>query len=415
MESLSLEDLQLSACPRLHSRELLKVEMFVMSLGLKGNKLGRKASDSSILVNCGSKDQLDIRGGNRSTQETLTIMTIVTRSGFSCSRLRCPKGGILRFLKLLILASLTLSGCVITDLTVSNPIPEMSRVAIVPFVNLSSERAVDGRHFAEIYFSELQKCPGFQVLPIGITETAIREHNLNLERPAEVLELARILDVDAVVFGAVTEYSPYKPPRIGLQTSWYTAGNYHFFPGIPVDPSLRELENDNYLHHMLHKAKFWKDGGHGHCRKCRELRPDGHPEECQCQACQMAGKCSSCSQAAIRGQSPELIEEGWANGVPTPLGGPTLPGGPRPLEYSVEPQPVMSYTRIFDSSDPDMVAMMRDYVELNGELRSGGVKGWTQRSDDYIRFCMHRMILEMFQLHGGESKRRFFVTTRRYR
>ncbi len=313
----------------------------------------------------------------------------------------------LRLLKLLILASFTLSGCVITDLTVSNPMPEMSRVAIVPFVNLSSERAVDGRHFAEIYFSELQKCPGFQVLPLGITETAIREHNLNLERPAEILELAEILDVDAVVFGAVTEYSPYKPPRLGLQVSWYAAREFHFFPGIPLDPKLRHHENKVYKDHMVEKAKFWKHHGHERCEKCQTRCPEGHPVGCQCQQCLTAPRCEECT-LDIRGQSPvgqpmiEVVE------------GPMIPEE-TPLEYSAEPQPVMSYTRIFDSSDPDLAGVMRDYVELNGELRSGGFKGWTQRSDDYVRFCMHRMILEMFQLHGGEAKRRFFLTNRRYR
>lgn len=318
----------------------------------------------------------------------------------------------MRLCKLLILTSLSLSGCVITDLTVSNPIPEMSRVAIVPFVNLSSERAVDGRHFAEIYFSELQKCPGFQVLPIGITETAMREHNLNLERPAEVLKLAEILDVDAVVFGAITEYSPYKPPRVGLQVSWYAARDFRFTPGIPVDPSLRHLENEVFEDHMLNKLKLHRDREPKNCRDCQNRRPAGHPAGCHCQACRTVPACQNCAEVAVRGQSSDIQHADWTNAA-SPAGV-IPPIDARPLDYSLEPQPVMSYTRIFDSSDPDLAGVMRDYVELNGELRSGGFKGWTQRSDDYVRFCMHRMILEMFQLHGGESKRRFFVTKRRY-
>ncbi len=38
---------------------------------------------------------------------------------------------------------------------VTNPIPGLTTVAVVPFLNLSPERAVDGRRFALTYASEL--------------------------------------------------------------------------------------------------------------------------------------------------------------------------------------------------------------------------------------------------------------------
>ena len=77
-------------------------------------------------------------------------------------------------------------------------------------------------------------------------------------------------------------------------------------------------------------------------------------------------------------------------------------------------EPVMSYTRIFDGSDARLVAALRDYVELSGDQRSGGWHGYLQRTDDFVRFCMHRMILEMLQLHGGETDRRFIWMQRKY-
>lgn len=73
----------------------------------------------------------------------------------------------------------------------------------------------------------------------------------------------------------------------------------------------------------------------------------------------------------------------------------------------------MSYTRIFDASEAELLAVLRDYVELHGTIRSGGYRGWLQRSDDFIRFCMHQMVTEMLQLHGGESLRRKIITYRR--
>ncbi len=93
--------------------------------------------------------------------------------------------------------------------SVHNPFPQLQKVAIAPFFNLSTEPSVDGRQFALAYFNELQLVPGFEVIPVGIIETTIKAYNLSLEKSEdEVRKLAQILGVDAVVIGAVTDYSP---------------------------------------------------------------------------------------------------------------------------------------------------------------------------------------------------------------
>jgi hypothetical protein len=109
-------------------------------------------------------------------------------------------------------AALLAPGCVMVQLGVTNPIPGLSTVAVAPFLNLSAEKAVDGRRFALTYASELQKVPGFEVLPVGVTEVAMVDAKIDLNDVDEVLKLAKILRVDAIVVGAVTEYSPYYPP-----------------------------------------------------------------------------------------------------------------------------------------------------------------------------------------------------------
>lgn len=78
-------------------------------------------------------------------------------------------------------------------------------------------------------------------------------------------------------------------------------------------------------------------------------------------------------------------------------------------------EPLMGYSRFFDGADGDLVAELRDYVELNGDLRSGGWEAYLQRSDDFIRFVCHRMIEEMLTLHGGEARRRIVLKFRKYR
>lgn len=130
-----------------------------------------------------------------------------------------------------------LAGCgllpeVVHQPTYHNPFPQLTKVAIAPFFNLSAEPTVDGRQFAQAYFNELQAIPGFEVVPLNVVEEKARELNLSLANPVEVRQLAQALEVDAVVIGGITDYSPYYPPRCALHMEWYAA-NPGFHP-IPV-------------------------------------------------------------------------------------------------------------------------------------------------------------------------------------
>src|SRR5438105_2980003 len=109
---------------------------------------------------------------------------------------------LVRGLALLVGAGLC-SGCCTVPVSVGNPIPGMTTVAVVPFFNLSAEPSVDGRRFALAYYSELQKTSNYQVVPVGIVENAIQENDLDMTSSADAVKLARILEADAVVVGAV--------------------------------------------------------------------------------------------------------------------------------------------------------------------------------------------------------------------
>jgi hypothetical protein len=97
---------------------------------------------------------------------------------------------------------------------------------------LSQNSIVDGRRFAMAYYSELQKVPGFQVVPVGVVEQVLVDLQLELNNPDDVLLLARELEVDAIVVGAVTDYEAYYPPRIGLQVAWYSPEPWRFSSGV---------------------------------------------------------------------------------------------------------------------------------------------------------------------------------------
>jgi hypothetical protein len=121
--------------------------------------------------------------------------------------------------------------------TYHNPFPQLTKVAVAPFFNLSAEPTVDGRQFADAYFNALQAIPGFEVVPFTVVEEKANEMHLSLANATEVRKLAEALEVDAVVIGAVTDFSPYYPPRCALQVEWYAANPcFHTVPvgyGLP--------------------------------------------------------------------------------------------------------------------------------------------------------------------------------------
>lgn len=295
------------------------------------------------------------------------------------------------------------AGCVMFEVGVTNPVAGLSTVAVAPFFNLSAEPTVDGRRFAEAYFAALQQTPGFEVVPVGVVEQAIHDHRLEMSSPDDALKLAEILRVDAVVVGAVTDYSPYYPPRLGLKVAWYSPYPWEFIPGIATHEEARKL--------TLKSDKSFPWQRKGDCEPATELT---------CPPAAMS------APPQIRGQSPDAVTSGsWWNRMlrrtgdaqPVMIAPPSgvagtysgsIPGfNPR--------EPLMSYVRLFDGADPRLTARLRDYRELSGDLRSGGWEAYLQRSEDFIRFTSHVMVVEMLQLHGGESMRRVVIKVRKQR
>lgn len=501
----------------------------------------------------------------------------------TASASKMPNRGFWRAAVFALLLIATGPGCVILDIGVTNPVPGLSTVAVAPFINLSHERAVDGRRFALAYYTELQKVPGFEVLPVGVTEAVIVDNNLHLNNPDDVLKLARILNVDAVVVGAVTDYAPYYPPRIGLQVEWYSPQPIAFYPGIQYEPQTRE----QFWNWDQEQLKEWR-------RREQEKYEERAIEDHFWERCwwrfkrlpgirKLAGEPAWVlydpeSERIIRAQSeedlprvmtnqetdlssrvwrPENARIGWIersgtatanipqnvlqvrpvttervveapqsfapnqnstelqvpsitvpstdalqksdtpspapaapapNAAPVPnvpsiqppAGNPIPPVPPLPLDeiqqapqelrrdnsaaplpnsavpdpmnpapgdiaapilpirdpklaplppqpnpynvvqpvqpWQLDPrQPFMSYTRMFDGSDADLAASLRDYVELSGDLRSGGWEAYMHRSDDFIKFTSYLMIQEMLALHGGQGRHRLVFKPRKFR
>lgn len=431
---------------------------------------------------------------------------------------------------------LAASGCAVVETSVINPVPGLSRVAIVPFFNHSQEPAVDGREFAMAYYAELQKVPGFHVVPVSVSEVAIHQHGLQFGDDKDAARLAKILDVDAVVIGAVTDFTPYYPPRVGLDVTWYTTRDWGFVPGAeihgiqgcPTDcaptgmPTFwaerkKRVRNRRLSPGAPHQARSIP-ATLRNLRNRSLTRPEslviraqssdwGEPYNDGFMPAQSKNDASPFAAASnataddwptVRAvatreaipqslitpvqnvsdlppapaefdkpptTSPPATEKPTRSLVPIPRRDPPTweetardkladepnrlgndQGSVRPLQppqspslddaqisqellqhlarqalqmhnqnMAVDaPKPLMAYTRMFDGADADFAASLRDYLELRGDMRSGGWEGHLYRTDDFIRFASHRMIVEMLLLHGGEARRRFVFKTRKH-
>jgi hypothetical protein len=285
-------------------------------------------------------------------------------------RLRC----------LILFGSLMLSGCGIVlpevshQPTLHNPYPELSKVAVAPFFNLSTEPTLDGRRFALAYFNELQLVPGFEVVPVGTVEQAMKETRNRLAGPEDARRLAQYLQVEAIVIGAVTDYSPYYPPRCSMQVEWYSANpGYH-----PIPP------------------------GYG--------LPWGTPEAQQIPGALVFEAEMALAKEQLKTQAPQCPagagESTTKTDWPDPRG--FIPPPPSPVHPPCWPQngPVMRHTQAYNGQDSHFTEALQSYHYFVDDARFGGWQNYLQRSDDFIRFCCHMHIWEMLSARGGAGESR---------
>jgi hypothetical protein len=372
-----------------------------------------------------------------------------------CRRLR-------RLLCALLIAGSALgtSGCnlIIPDIshqpTIHNPFPQLGKVAIVPFFNQSDEPTVDGREFALAYFAELQAVPGFEVVPLGVVEEAIQDEQIDLSNPAGVRRLADILEVDAVVVGAVTDFSPYYPPRCGMRVEWYARNpGFHEIPagyGLPWGtPDEEYIPAPLVFEAELALAKAQLATQSPNCavpptpgpplappsNNDGSLVPGGPPVNGDRMlpggsgshhAADGANKQASFEQTAdlevdqTAVPAPGMPGNTDASGTTGAIGLPAMlppdwpdergfiPPPPVPVRPPCLPTdgPVMTHTRIYLGNDSEFTEALASYYSFRDDARFGGWQTYLQRSGDFIRFCCHMHISEMLAARGGAGESR---------
>ncbi|MEZ6070763.1 MAG: hypothetical protein R3C10_10935 [Pirellulales bacterium] len=336
-------------------------------------------------------------------------------------------------MKRLLIATICLlaAGCrFIPDLSnepvVRNPFPQLSRVAVVPFFNQSTEASVDGREVALAYYDQLSQVPGFEVTPIGVVENLMVDRHLQLTNADDARRLAQVLatemGVDAVVIGAITDYDPYYPPRMGLRVEWYAANPYyHPIPpgyGLPWGtPAERNIPESLAYEAELAVARSQLD----------EVTPAYEPYETPPTLPPPGAMPSDETDATVPEDGPpEFFPE--ENAEPMAGGGPRLvgheapgdahmPGAPAArydryklltgaAQLNTPVEPVLKHTRVYDGNDADFTTALSTYYYFRDDARFGGWQAYLQRSDDFIRFCCYKHIAEMLTARGGGGESR---------
>jgi hypothetical protein len=347
---------------------------------------------------------------------------------------------------LLVLTTASLAGCsLLPDIahqpTLHNPYPQLSTIAIAPFINLSDEPTVDGRDFALAYYNELQLVPGFEVIPVNVVEQAIRTQGNRLNGPEDARRLAQSLGADAVVIGAVTDYSPYYPPRLAMKVEWYAANPcFHPIPpgyglpwGTPGEehiPGPLVFEAEMALAREQLKTQTpvppasaieAPPGADSPPKASPDRVPDekGAPQRIPAEQGlervidgkltqyrePMAGTTGADATAVAAG-GDGAGDVGLPADWPDPRGFISPPPRRERPACSPNAAPVLQHTQTYNGHDPEFTEALASYYYFRDDARFGGWQSYLERSDDFIRFCCHMHIWEMLGARGGAGETR---------
>ncbi|MFN0021917.1 MAG: hypothetical protein ACKVP0_27025 [Pirellulaceae bacterium] len=309
-----------------------------------------------------------------------------------------------------------------------NPFPQLHKVAILPFYNQSAEPTVDGEAMAMAYYNELQTIQGFEVMPVGVAKRMLDASGFEPRTAQDFQRLARLMNVDAVIIGSVTEYTPYYPPRLGLSVDWYAANpSFHPVPagyGLPWGTAEEEYIPST----LVTEAEFSLAK-----EQLKTQTPEIPPEENRAQADvspafheeiavnelragedakppaggkspvqSPKGQTQAPGVKGIVAESPSDLPADW----PDPRG--FIPPAPTPTRPAPRPQhdPIISHTHVYHGHDADFTQRLENYFYCRDDARFGGYEGYLQRPDDFTRFCCHLHVTETLAARGGAGESR---------
>jgi len=295
-----------------------------------------------------------------------------------------------------------------------NPFPQLQRVAVLPFFNQSDEPHLNQDKVALAYYNELQQIRGFEVMPVGVVKRKLLAQQVDLNRTTDYQAIARMLGVDAVVVGAVTDFDPYYPPRMTMAVNWYAANPYfHTIPpgyGLPWGTRGEESIPDALVFEAefaLARAQLATqtpdpDGDTTANRDEKNILPNTVAQQHSQPNDVKHAVHSSCAGSAV--DVFDTMDSDAPAHWPDPRGFVPPPPSKKPSSYTPHRGPIMAHVRACNGHDSDFTAALENYYFFRDDARFGGWQSYLERSDDFIRFCCYLHLTEMLSARGGASK-----------
>lgn len=298
-----------------------------------------------------------------------------------------------------------------------NPFPQLHRVAILPFFNQSHEPTVDGEAMAIAYYNELQAIQGFEVMPVGVARRMLEASRIRPQSGSDFQQLARLMRVDAVIVGSVTEYSPYYPPRLGLSVDWYAANpGFHPIPagyGLPWGTAEEEfipskLVKESEFALAREQLKSQTPEYDEQENRAAQAKNEVSSQPADKQASYVRGTDrvtkGSVIGSGVKGSPAEGTASALPPAWPDPRGLVPLPPGAQPPPLRPQYEPIISHTRIFHGQDAEFTQRLEAYYETRDDARFGGWQTYLQRPSDFVRFCCYLHVTETLAARGGAGE-----------
>jgi len=290
-----------------------------------------------------------------------------------------------------------------------NPFPQLKRVAVLPFFNQSESATLDTEKVAAAYYAALQAVPGFEVLPVGVTKAQWRVYAMQFGEPttgAQFQDLARFMNVEAIVVGSVTDYQAYYPPRMAMTVHWYAAneGFHEIPPGYGL-PWGTEAEDD-IPHRVVREAEFELARSQLATQTPTTLPNRSLTDDPDSMPIEVVVADHVVTDPLVPG---EVVMSGAGDPtLPPDFPDPSnlIPDAPSPVRpvAVANHKPVLTQTRLYRGDDSYFTERLADYVETSDDARGSGWQGYLQRSDDFVRFCCHLHVTEMLESRGGSDQ-----------
>ena len=293
-----------------------------------------------------------------------------------------------------------------------NPFPQLHRVAVLPFYNQSDEPTVDGEAIAIAYYNELQLIPGFEVMPVGVARQMLAASGIEPRHGSDFQKLAAMMNVDAVLVGSVTDYSPYYPPRIGLAVDWYAANpGFHPIPpgyGLPWG----RAEEEFIPNALVQEAEFALAREQLKTQTPPVLAPPAAGAEQQASYSEAESDKAASGEAATSDDIASLAAAPHPEAPHLPPDWPDPRGfvPPAPAHHRPPPRPqydpIITHTRTYNGQDAKFTERLATYYYLRDDARFGGWAGYLQRPDDFVRFACYLHATETLAARGGAGDAR---------